>query len=272
MSALRTRRAAVAGLFYPGRAEELTTMVDRLLAATRPATGAEPLPIATDPPVAVVVPHAGYAYSGRVAAAVYRRLAPYRGVIERAVLIGPAHRVRVDGLATVGVDALDTPLGPVIVDDELRQRALAHRAVHVDDRAHAEEHCLEVQLPFLMRSLGPVSILPLVVGQATPSTVAEVLTDLWGRSGVLVVVSTDLSHFHDDATAKRLDARTAGAIVAGDGDSIQWDDACGATPLRGALLLAGRLGQHAALVDLCTSADTAGEPERVVGYGGFEIR
>ena len=272
MTALRVRPAAVAGLFYPGRAEDLTRVVDDLLATPRLGSVADPVGSVADPPLAVVVPHAGYAYSGPVAAAVYRRLAPYRGRIERVVLIGPAHRVRVDGLATVGVDALDTPLGPVTVDDDLRRLALAHLAVQVDDRAHAEEHCIEVQLPFLMRSLGPVSVLPLVVGSATAGTVAEVLTDLWGRPGVLIIISTDLSHFHDDATAKRLDARTASAIVAGDGDSIHWDDACGATPLRGALVLAGRLGQHARLVDLCTSADTAGEPERVVGYGGFELR
>ena len=228
--------------------------------------------LADEPPVAVVVPHAGHVYSGVVAGSVYARLAPYRDRIRQVVVIGPAHWARVSGLATVGVDALDTPLGPVTVDAELR--ALGHAAVHVDVRAHADEHCLEVQLPFLVRALGGVSVLPLVVGDASAQTAAEVLQDVWGRAGVLVVVSTDVSHDNDAATADRLDERTAAAVavVAGALDTISSADACGATPLRGSLLVTRRRGEHARLVVLCTSADTAGGRDRVVGYGGFEIR
>jgi len=278
VSAVRTRPAAVAGSFYPGRADELARAVDAHVEAGRRAAGGPGAPASASalapagPPAAVVVPHAGYVYSGRVAGAVYARLAPWRDVIHRVVVIGPAHRARVRGLATVGVDAVQTPLGTLPVDTDLRDRALAHPVVHVDDHAHAEEHALEVQFPFLQRVLGEVSVLPLVAGLVDPEDVADVLADAWGEPGVLVVVSTDLSHYHDARTADRLDARTAAAVVAGDVDAIGWDDACGATPLRGALVLAARRGQHASLVDRCTSADTAGPPDRVVGYGGFEIR
>jgi len=158
------------------------------------------------------------------------------------------------------------------VDEELRRIALGHGSVRIDDKAHAEEHCIEVQLPFLQRVLGEVTVLPLVVGRAQPHEVSDVLDEMWGQPGVLLVVSTDLSHYHDVNTAQHLDSRTATAVVSGHADAITWDHACGATPLRASLALAGRHGQHAQLVDLATSADTGGPPDRVVGYGAFEFR
>lgn len=269
MSGGRVRPAAVAGLFYPRDPGALAAAVDRYIAD---GDDGEAVIATAAAPVAVIVPHAGYVYSGPVAGSVYARLAPYRDTITRVVLIGPAHRARVDGIATVGIDALATPLGLVPVDVDLRAELLEQAAVHVDDPAHAQEHCLEVQLPFLQRTLGAVTVVPLLAGLVAPEVVAATLDAVWGRPGLLVVVSSDLSHYHDIGAARRLDARTAAAIVAGHEEVISWEDACGATAVRASLLVAATRGQHATLVDLRTSGDTAGSPERVVGYGGFEIR
>ncbi len=261
------RPAAVAGLFYPSSPIELRAVVDDLLAAARRAAG-PPLPTV---PLAVVVPHAGYVYSGPVAAVAYAALASVADRIERVVVVGPAHRVPVTGLALSSADAFATPLGLVAVDRDLRAEVAAHEAVRVDDRAHAAEHSLEVQLPFLQRSVGDVKMVALVAGRASATTVAEVLRPVWGRPGTVVVVSTDLSHYLPDDAARRADAATARAVVAADPDAISTSGACGAVPLRGVLTLARATGARVRQLALATSADTAGDPERVVGYGAFVV-
>jgi hypothetical protein len=191
--------------------------------------------------------------------------------VTRVVLAGPSHRAYVDGVAVSGADAFATPLGDVPVDDELRHRVLVHPAVVVDDRAHLGEHSLEVQLPFLLETLGRFTLLPLAVGESHPDDVAEVLDLVWGGDETLVVVSSDLSHYHDYATARALDARTAAAIVARDAWGIADDDACGARPIRGLLVAAHRHDLGVRLLDLRNSGDTAGDRDRVVGYGGFAL-
>jgi AmmeMemoRadiSam system protein B len=257
------RKAAVAGLFYPADPDKLRSAVGSTLQVDVPAD--EPAP------KAIIAPHAGYQYSGPTAGVVYARLRPLRGRIERVVLAGPAHRAFVDGVAVSSADAFATPLGDVPVDDELRHRVLVHPAVVVDDRAHLGEHSLEVQLPFLLETLGRFTLLPLAVGDAHPDDVAEVLDLVWGGDETLVVVSSDLSHYHDYATAQALDARTAAAIAAGDGHAIADDDACGARPIRGLLLAARRHALGVRQLDLRNSGDTAGDRERVVGYGAFAL-
>ena len=257
------RPAAVAGSFYPADAEQLRSEVDSLLDVAVPTE--EP------PPKALIVPHAGYVYSGPTAGAAYARLKSQRKTIERVVLLGPTHRVWVDGLATSSADGFETPLGVVSVDDELRRRALVLPQVHIGDRAHAAEHALEVQLPFLQRVLERFAVLPLVVGDASVEEVHEALERVWGGSETLIVVSSDLSHYHDYDTARRLDARTAAAIVAEESDAIADNDACGARPLRGLLEAAKQHRLGVRLIDLRTSGDTAGDRDSVVGYGAFAV-
>ena len=269
------REPAVAGSFYPGAAGELRRTVDRLLADAvgRPAR----LPDALRSPVvpgtlrALVAPHAGYVYSGRTAAVAYAHLAARRGVdapVARVLLLGPTHRVAVEGLALPGADALRTPLGEVPVDPELAARAAALPGVVTSRAAHASEHSLEVHLPFLQTVLAGVPVLPLAVGRATAEQVADViesLTDSFGDASVLVVVSSDLSHYLPDAQARRTDEATLLQVLALD-PSVGHAQACGATPLVGLLAAARRAGWVAQVLEHTTSADTAGDPAMVVGY------
>jgi AmmeMemoRadiSam system protein B len=261
--ALRTRPPAVAGLFYPANAAELASIVDHDLHAS---TVAGPVP------KAVIAPHAGYVYSGPVAGSAYARLEPARGTIRRVVLLGPAHRVPVESMAVPTVDAFDTPLGPVMVDADARTRALEVPGVVVDDRPHAPEHSLEVHLPFLVRTLGEaIAVLPVVVGHAAPEAVADLLEALWGGPETVIVVSTDLSHYHDYATAVARDRTTATAILERRTDAIGPYDACGAYPVRGLLEVARRKDLVIELLDLRNSGDTSGDRDRVVGYGAFAL-
>lgn len=263
----RVRPPAVAGLFYPDDPRELAATVDGLLAGAGPASDA------VAPPVAIVAPHAGYVYSGPVAASAYAPLAPWREHVSRVYLIGPAHRVAIRGLALSSADAFATPLGDVAVDREAVDALLAHPVATIDDRAHAPEHCLEVQLPFLQRTLGDGwTLVPMLAAGLEPGALADVMSAGWGDPGVLWVVSTDLSHDHDLATARQLDRATAAAIVDRAWERIERDDACGAVPLRGALELARRRRERVEQLDLRTSGDTAGDHRRVVGYGSFAIR
>lgn len=255
------REPAVAGMFYPADAGTLGRMVDDYLAAAAPGEGPAPK--------AIVAPHAGYPYSGPVAASVYRAVAPRRDTIRRVVLLGPAHRVPFRGLALPDVDALRTPLGDIPVDADGIAAIADLPQVGNLAVAHAREHSLEVQLPFLQRALGEFRIVPLVVGEAEPDEVAEVLDRLWGGPETLVVISSDLSHFHDEATAQRLDGATSRAIEELRPDAIGFDSACGRTPLNGLLTVARRRGLIAKTLDRRTSADTAGSPEQVVGYGAY---
>jgi AmmeMemoRadiSam system protein B len=263
---MRVRLPVVAGTFYPRRRAALQATVDDLLASTTPSLPDGPVP------KAIVGPHAGYRYSGPIAATAYRAIRPRRHDITRVVLAGPSHRTRFDGLAVPTVDAFATPLGDVAIDRSARELAASSTGVVLDDRPHRDEHSLEVHLPLLQRSLGDDwELLPIAVGRATPAMVADVLTALWGGPETLVVVSTDLSHYHDYTTANALDRRTADAVVRADVDAIGLTDACGATPLRGLLELARRDALSIELVDLRNSADTSGDRDRVVGYGAFVV-
>ncbi len=256
----RERRPAVAGTFYPADPGELAAALDALLSSASPPEG-------IGEPVALVVPHAGYVYSGPVAATAYALLEA--GVPRRVALFGPAHFVPLRGLAVSTAAAWRTPLGTVPVDAELRERAIAAGAL-AEEGPHLPEHSLEVQVPFLQRVVGEgLRILPVAVGASRPEQAAGVMEALLPEA--LLVVSTDLSHYHDDATAKRLDRRTADAVLARDPEAIGLEDACGVYALRGVVELARRRGLRIHLLDLRTSADTAGDPWRVVGYGAFAL-
>jgi AmmeMemoRadiSam system protein B len=254
------RPAAVAGAFYPAGAEVLRAHIDALLDAVTPVAA---------PAKAYVVPHAGTVYSGPVAATAYAALRGARPSPSRVVLLGPSHRVAFAGLALPGVEAFDTPLGRVPIDP-LASGALAGLPqVRVLPPAHAREHALEVQLPFLQRSLGPFTLVPLVVGDASPEAVAEVLERLWGGDETVVLVSSDLSHFHPLMEARALDARTVARIVALDAGGLDGDEACGCRPIDGLLEVARRKGLVARALDVRTSGDTAGPPGSVVGYASI---
>ena len=256
------RPAAVAGMFYPADATALRGAVDRLLAAAAPAPD--------DAPAlkALIAPHAGYVYSGPVAASAYARLRPATAGIRRVVLLGPAHRVPFRGLALPGAQQFATPLGNVPVD--AAAIAAARRLPEAGDSAlaHADEHSLEVQLPFLQRVLGAFSVVPVVVGDAAAETVAAILDLLWGGPETLIVVSSDLSHYHPYREAQAIDRASADAIL-GLAARLDHDEACGATPVNGLLLAARRRGLVPALLDLRNSGDTAGDRRRVVGYAAF---
>ena len=220
-------------------------------------------------PKAIIAPHAGYIYSGPIAASAYARLEGARRVIRRIVLIGPAHYEAFAGLATSAVDAFATPLGLVSLDQEASARIRALPHVRAREAAHAEEHCLEVHLPFLQTILTEFTLVPLLVGEASDEQISQVLEALWGGPETRVVVSSDLSHFHDYPTAQSLDRATAHAIEALRGADMGGEQACGCEPIRGLLRSARTHGLHARTVDLRNSGDTAGSRERVVGYGAF---
>lgn len=259
-----TRPPAVAGMFYPAPPAELARHIDDLLAGA----GAPP---AGQLPAALVVPHAGTIYSGPVAATAYARLRPHAASISRVVAFGPVHRVPVGGAAVPAADAWAMPLGDVPIDSVLRERAVA-RGAAIDDRPHAPEHALEVQLPFLQRVLGEgFSFLPIAVSELSARAAADLIGEFFGETGTLVLVSSDLSHYHDLATARRLDRRTADTILAREPEKLSREDACGFYPLRGLMELARRKNLPIELLDLRTSGDTAGDPESVVGYGAFEV-
>jgi AmmeMemoRadiSam system protein B len=259
------RPPAAAGSFYPADPRLLDEALDAAFSAARAPVAPEPVP------KALVVPHAGYVYSGPVAASAYLRVAPARGRLRRVVLAGPSHFVALSGLAVAAVDALATPFGPLPVDRDGRELLARLDGVRVDDAPHALDHALEVQLPFLWRVLGEVAVLPVAVGAGPDEQAAAALEAVFGGPETLVVVSTDLSHYHDHDTASRLDAETAAAVVAGDAARIGPYDACGAFALRALLVAARRRGLAARLLDLRTSGDTAGDRSRVVGYGAFAL-
>jgi len=261
-----TRPPAVAGSFYPAAPARLRADVDGYLA------DAEARLEAGAPPKAIVAPHAGYVYSGAVAASAYVSLRAAADRIRRVVLLGPSHRVALQGLATTSADRFETPLGDVPIDRASCERALALPQVSVMDDAHAFEHSLEVQLPFLQRCLREFALAPFSVGDASAEEVTEVLETLWGGDETLVVVSSDLSHYYDYATARRLDAATTRAIEALDVSGLDAESACGRVPVRGLLLVARRRGLQVTTVDVRNSGDTAGPRDQVVGYGSWLFR
>ena len=260
---LTVRPAAVAGMFYPGAPRALEANVRALLDAA-------PRPASTDAawPKALIVPHAGYIYSGPIAARAYARLLPGRSRIRRVVLLGPVHRVPIRGLALPGADSFLTPLGAVAVDAEAAGELRKLPQVCESEAAHSLEHSLEVQLPFLQTVLEAFTLVPLAVGDASPSEVAEVIERVWGGPETLIVVSSDLSHYHPYEQATEIDRSTADEILAL-ADTLDHEQACGATPINGFALCARRRNLFPELIDLRNSGDTAGEKSRVVGYAAF---
>jgi len=262
------REAAVAGQFYPGNAAELETSVRGYLEQAE--TGQEPN--TDNVPKAIIAPHAGYVYSGAIAASAYARLAPAKSIIKRVVLLGPCHRVPVRGLALSGATAFRTPLGDVPVDQEYSARVLSLPQVEVFDATHESEHSLEVHLPFLQVVLDDFSVVPLVVGDAPPEEVAEVLAALWGGPETLIVVSSDLSHYLDYASAQAIDQATCKAIEELNPGLLSRDGACGRFPVGGLLKIAKRRGMTVTTLDIRNSGDTAGDKTRVVGYGAWAFQ
>jgi AmmeMemoRadiSam system protein B len=256
------RQPAVAGSFYPAHPAELTRAVDRLLEAARirlPGEWLGPMP------KALVVPHAGYLYSGSVAALGYARISMQDNAIRRVVLIGPAHFVPLAGLALPEASALATPLGEVPVDTDSLSAVAGLAQVTSSRSAHAPEHSLEVQLPFLQRVLGDFCVSPLVVGDAGPAEVAPVLDALWGGPETLVVVSSDLSHYLPYASAQDADLQTMEQII-GLAGPLDVHQACGARAVNGLLSLAAGRRLQPTLLGMANSGDTAGDKRRVVGY------
>lgn len=254
------RPSAVAGMFYPAPAGILANEVTRLLAEAKPSPNRAIK--------ALIVPHAGYVYSGPIAASAYACLLPLRSRIRRVVLLGPTHRVAVRGLAMTSATAFDTPLGSVTIDMALHEAALQLPQVQINDDAHTLEHSLEVQLPFLQTVLDDFTLLPLAVGMASNTEVAQVLESVWGTDETLIVISSDLSHYHAYADAQHMDNTTARQILALH-ELDSHEQACGASPINGLLLCARRHGLHPHLLDLRNSGDTAGDRTRVVGYAAF---
>jgi MEMO1 family protein len=258
------RAAAVAGTFYSGDARALAAEVEALLGCVEdfaPRLGF---------PKALVVPHAGYIYSGQVAARAYDELGAARGLVRRVVLLGPAHRVAVRGLAVPTAHAFATPLGQVPVDAEALRAVQDLPQVVCSDAAHALEHSLEVQLPFLQQQLGEFALAPFAVGRASVEEVAQVLERLWGGRETLIVISTDLSHYHSYEEARSIDSATLARIAACATD-IDHEEACGATPLNGLLSLATKRKLPVRLLAACNSGDTAGGKRQVVGYSSFAL-
>lgn len=259
------REPSVAGLFYPNDPAILRRTVSDLLAQAE-------TPQSEAPPKALILPHAGYRYSGEVAAAGYARLRAVAGDIRRVVLLGPAHFVSIEGLAAPSVAAFRTPLGEVELDAEAVERIADLPQVRLTDSPHRREHSLEVQLPFLQVLLAEFKLVPLAVGCAGPDQVDEVLERLWGGPETLILVSSDLSHYHDETSARRLDADTTRAIETLNEDAIEYHHACGRDPIRGLLRCARALGLKATTLDRRTSADAGAGRDRVVGYGAWAFR
>ena len=256
------RPAAVAGMFYPHSATALSADVRSYLAAARSPDLGRPTP------KALIVPHAGYIYSGPVAATAYVRLLPAHSTIRRVVLLGPARRVALRGIALPDASAFSTPLGAIDIDQDAAATLRRQSGIGISGAAHAEEHALEVQVPFLQSVLDRFTLVPLVVGYASGDEVAAVLDLLWGGDETVIIVSSDLSHYHRYADAQSIDRATADTIL-NEASTLDHEQACGATPINGLLTVARRRALRVELCDLRNSGDTAGDRSRVVGYGAF---
>ncbi|MBW2160704.1 MAG: AmmeMemoRadiSam system protein B [Myxococcales bacterium] len=260
------RPPAVAGSFYPADAKALRGVVREYLDAARKRSSSR------GPwPKALIVPHAGYMYSGPVAANAFVLLEPSREVVEHVVLLGPSHHIPFDGLAVPSNTAFETPLGRVPIDETARRQLLALPFVDIFDDAHHWEHSLEVQLPFLQEVLGTFAVLPIALGRGSPEQVDEVLEALWDGDETVMVISSDLSHYHDYGTAKAMDAATAAAIESLEPERITPEDACGRVGVQGLLSVARRRALAVRTLDLRSSGDTAGQRDEVVGYGAWAL-
>lgn len=258
---MKIRPPAVAGSFYPADPITLQQQIDDFLAVADHRSSVAPK--------ALVCPHAGIVYSGRTAGIGYAQVVAH-GQIRRVVLLGPTHREYVRGLAVPSVDAFATPLGEIPIDAAARAAVLRLPQVAMSDSPHVNEHALEVQLPFLQRALGKFTLLPLAVGDATAEEVAAVIEAVWGGAETLIVISSDLSHFHPYREAQRIDRASIDAVLALAGP-LDHEQACGATPLNGWLAVARRRGLRPTLLDLRNSGDSAGDHGRVVGYAALRF-
>ena len=256
------RPAIVAGLFYPASSHALLTKIKYDLDSVTP-------PANLPRPKALIVPHAGYIYSGPIAASAYALLVPYRQQIKRVILIGPSHHVAFNGLALSSADYFNTPLGQIAVDKEAQTKISTIEGVGILEQAYTEEHSLEVQLPFLQSVLNDFKIVPIVAGNASPQIVDKVIETLWGGPETLIIISSDLSHYHDYNTAQQLDNTTSQAIVSLDIDAIDSQHACGCIGIRGLLSFAQHHPLDTRILDVRNSGDTAGDKDRVVGYGAY---
>lgn len=263
-----TRHPAVADSFYPGDARELRDMINQFLENV--ADSGDPN---LNPPKAIIVPHAGYIYSGAIAATGYARLANIKDQIKRVILLGPSHRVALSGFAVSSAKLFATPLGDISIDTDMITSLLDGNisGLEVNDRAHEKEHSLEVHLPFLQTVLEEFLLVPVVVGNASAEAVSQLLKQVWGGPETVIVISSDLSHFYDYQTAQSLDLNTSKAIENLDYEAILSTDACGCVPIRGLLHRAKQLQLRATILDCRNSGDTAGSKDRVVGYGSYAI-
>ncbi len=256
------RPAAVAGMFYPVDAAILDADLDELLTTEPSLSG---------PVKALVVPHAGYIYSGPVAATAYANLFRQREQITRVVLLGPAHRVFVEGAAIPTNTHFASPLGNIPLDTEALASISDLPFVQYMDVAHRDEHSLEVHLPFLQKTLDQFVLIPIVIGNAAAEQVASLLEQLWGEQETLIVVSSDLSHYHDYQHARKIDAETTRLIEGFAYQDIKPEQACGCMPLRGLLKVANAKNMSLETLDLRNSGDTAGPRDKVVGYGAYAL-
>lgn len=254
------RKPAVAGIFYPGDPQELQNTILNMLAN---AKSDQPLP------KAIIAPHAGYVYSGQTAAKAYACLAQAVNKIQRVILLGPSHRYPFQGIAAPSADFFATPLGQIKIDQDAIAKISSLPQVIVSDEAHAQEHSLEVQLPFLQILLKNFTLVPLVVGASNADQVANVLDQLWDGDETLIVISSDLSHYHDYKTAGQMDKQAVQAILDLNQSGIKEDHACGRIPIKGLMQIAGQKKLTPKLIDLCNSGDTAGPKDKVVGYAAI---
>lgn len=259
---MKMRQPAVAGSFYPANTEKLEAIISTFLANA---------PKRDLSPKILVVPHAGYIYSGQTAASAYCLLGEQADTIRRVVLLGPAHRTPFQGLALPDCDTFSTPLGSVPLDIQAMQALLGLSQVQIMDDAHTMEHSLEVQVPFLQQCLNDFLLVPLVVGEASPMMVAEALEVIWGGDETLIVISTDLSHYHAYEEARSRDAATIKAIEQLT-SNLTGGQACGCYPLNGLLEVARKKGMQVSTLDRCNSGDTGGDKQRVVGYAAFAVQ
>lgn len=256
------RPTAVAGSFYPKQASELNTMLDKYLSL-------ETVKIAS--PKAIIAPHAGYIYSGLTAASIYSNVEQIKDKVRRVVLLGPTHRVYVKGIALPTNTHFASPLGNVTLDTQSLNKISKHSFVHYIDEAHEQEHSLEVHIPFLQKVLSDFVLSPILIGEASPGQVAIILNELWGGEETLIVISSDLSHFHDYETAAKTDNKTTQLIENFDYEHIGSKQACGCMPMRGLLKLAQEKNMSIKTIDVRNSGDTAGTKDRVVGYGAYAL-
>jgi hypothetical protein len=261
MIAQNIRPAAVAGKFYPAQPSQLRRMVERFLEQAH--AGSLPNP------KAVVTPHAGYVYSGPIAGSAFRTWVGQSRSIKRVVLLGPSHYAAFPGIALPRATGFVTPFGTVRIDRDASEQLRSLPQVREFPPAHKYEHCLEVELPFLQQMLSDFTIVPLVIGDATDEEVREVVEALWGGEETRFVLSSDLSHYHDYETARRMDRSTAAAIEGVWPEQLSANEACGHLAIRGFLKAAKQRGLSTHTLDLRNSGDTAGPRDSVVGYGAF---